>query len=85
MLDISEDENSLSSQGPLSPPTNNKKIDSYFAPKEVPRTDSKSAVSRNLFGGKSIIDTNSVQGVEVLQTPPQSIDVYPPSTNRILL
>ena len=84
-LDISEEENSLSSQGPLSPPTNNKRIDSYFTPKEATRTDSKPGVSRNLFGSKSIIDNNSTQGMEVLPTPPQSNDVIPSSTNRIFI
>lgn len=84
VLDVSEEDNSLSSPGPLSPPSNNKRIDSYFAPKEVVRTDSKSSISRSLFG-KSIADTHSTQGVDVLQTPPQSVDNYPPLPNRVSL
>ena len=77
--EVSEEENSLSSPGPLSPPTNNKRIDSYFTPKEVIRSDSKTSVSRNLFGTKSFSDTRSSQGVEVLQTPPQSNEtIFPP-------
>lgn len=80
---MSEEDNSLSSPGPLSPPTNNKRIDSYFTPKDVVRTDSKSSLSRNLFGGKVITDTNSTQGTEVLQTPPQSTDSYPQSISLL--
>lgn len=81
ILDVSEEDNSLSSPGPLSPPSNNKRIDSYFAPKEVVRTDSKSSISRNLFG-RSIADTHSTQGADILQTPPQSVDNYPPLPNH---
>ena len=73
-LDVSEEDNSLSSPGPLSPPTNNKRIDSYFTPKEVIRTDSKSSISRNLFGAKALHDTRSSQGLEILPSPAQSME-----------
>ena len=84
-MDLSEDDNSLSSPAPLSPPQNNKRIDSYFAPKEGTRSDSRHFVARNLFGGKSsgIIppqqtDTSSLSLPDIphndLSTPSHSLD-----------
>lgn len=79
-LDGSEDENSLSSPAPLSPPQNNKRIDSYFVPKD----NSRHSVSRALFKQTSlplpqqpseVVSGSSSDLHTDLPTPPQSSDL----------
>ena len=84
-MEFSVDDNSLSSPTPLSPPQNNKRIDSYFTPKEGTRSDSRHFVARNLFGAKSSgllpqqqTDASSLSLPDIphndLSTPSHSLD-----------
>ena len=79
-LDGSEEENSLSSPAPLSPPQNNKRIDSYFVPKD----NSRHSISRALFKQTSlplpqqpseVVSASSSDIHTDLPTPPQSSDL----------
>lgn len=86
-MELSEDDNSLSSPTPLSPPQNNKRIDSYFTPKEGTRSDSRHFIARNLFGTKPSglppqqqTDITSASLADIpqndLTTPSHSLDTF---------
>ena len=56
-MEGSEEDNSLSSPAPLSPPQNNKRIGSYFTPKET----SRQPISRNLFETKQVMSSQPLE------------------------
>ena len=88
-IDISEEDNSLSSPPPASP-QNTKRIDSYFAPRESSRSHN---VSRNLFPSHNLPPLPQKPGEVIsgssldiqahsLTTPPHSQDMVSASPSK---